>query len=307
MDIENVYSLEDLLKWKVKGVSFAVLGDPIEHSLSPIMHNAVIEEVAKEDSRFKEWQYFKFRIASFQLPEALRIFHAKKFMGLNLTAPHKEVALNHIISVDEVAKRMKAVNTLIFEKQGYRGINTDGYGLGAALGHHFNLSVLEKDIVLIGAGGAAKAIAVYALLEGCKSLWIGNRNLENLHNMVKGIGMLGQGRVNSFSIYEVPSNIPKQAIIINASTLGMKGSDPSPIDLSIFSKGSFVMDTIYMPFETNFLKEAKALKLPCANGLRMLMEQGARAFELWAKRAIPKEVMWNALLEQRSFSKGEGE
>ena len=159
-----------------------VIGHPIAHSLSPVMHNAALAELAKTNSRFAKWRYYKFDIATEDLQAALDLFYQKKFHGLNLTVPHKILAMESIEIRPEQAllRDMGAANTLVHTDKGWSGHNTDGKGLSEALlKEPLKENLKGANVILLGAGGAARAAAVQCLSPELKSLWIGNRTAAN--------------------------------------------------------------------------------------------------------------------------------
>lgn len=292
---DRVYTLEDLEKWEYEGVSLCLLGHPVEHSLSPAMHNAALEELAKEDEVFKNWRYFKFDVPGPYLAQALELCYLKHFMGINLTIPHKVEVVRLINSIDEVAKKMEAVNSLVFENTGYRGFNTDGYGLEAAIKHDLGISIKGKKIILLGAGGAAKAAAVQCLLAGCSELWIGNRTEERLDDLLKILGIMGQKKVRAFKFGTLPKGFPKTGLLINATSLGLL-EDEMPIELDYFDSSLKIYDMVYGVQRTQLICAAKSRGMKASSGLRMLVEQGARALQVWTKKKkIPINVMWEAV------------
>ncbi len=294
----KVYSLTDLSKWDFQGTSLCLLGHPVDHSLSPVMHNAALCEMAKEDPRYSNWRYFKFDIPSPYLAEALELCYLKRFFGINLTFPHKVDVIRIIKSIDEVAKKMEAVNSLIFEHTGYRGFNTDGYGLEAAIKHELGISLRGKKVILLGAGGAAKAAAVQCLLSECSELWIGNRNSDRLEDLLKALGIMGKGKVRGFKLDKVPGDLPKNGLLINATALGMHEGEESPIDLDYFDSSLKVYDMIYRSRETSLIHTARERGMKASCGLRMLVEQGARALQVWTKSSkVPIDIMWQAVLD----------
>lgn len=294
----KVYTLADLAKWDFQGTSLCLLGHPVAHSLSPAMHNAALAEMAKEDPQFANWKYFKFDIPSAHLTEALELCHLKHFKGINLTIPHKVNAVLIIPSIDEVAKKMEAVNSLTFESTGYRGFNTDGYGLEAAIKHDLGISIKGKKVILLGAGGAAKAAAVQCLLSGCSELWIGNRTTERLNDLMKVLGIMGKGIVHGFNLDNIPKNLPKTGLLINATPLGMLESDPPPINLDHFNSSLKIYDMVYSSKPTKLLRAAQERNMQSTSGLRMLVEQGARALQVWTQsKNVPIDVMWKAVLD----------
>src|ERR1051326_6698451 len=157
---DPVPSLRDLETWSRSGVSLAVLGHPIKHSISPPMHNAALAELAHGDARFASWKYFRFDIPPPDLSRALEVLHAKKFRGVNLTVPHKVLAFDRVAEVDDAARPVGAVNTLRWSERGWQGFNTDGYGLSAAVRETLQRDLVGAHVILLGAGGAARGAAV---------------------------------------------------------------------------------------------------------------------------------------------------
>ncbi len=294
--INKTYSLADLKKWDFPGTTLCLLGHPIEHALSPIMHNAALAQMAKMDPQFSDWRYFKFDIPPQNLLEALRLCYAKRFLGINLTLPHKNDVIRMISSIDEVAKKMEAVNSLIYETTGYRGFNTDGYGLEAAIKETLGISIKGKKVILLGAGGAAKAAAIQCLLAECSELWIGNRTLERLEDLLKTLGILGKGKVFGFSLGQIPKSLPKTGLLINATVLGMNENDLFPVDLNYFNPSLKIYDMVYRAGSTKFVREAQERNMKASDGLRMLVEQGARSLQVWTQKKVPIEVMWESII-----------
>lgn len=295
LDTEKTYTLNDLYNWDYNGTSLAVIGDPVDRSLSPVMFNTAFIVMSRSNESFKDWRYFKFFIQEEDLAEALKVFYRKQFLGLNLTMPHKVEAMKYIASIDEVAKRMGAVNSLVLDEHGYRGFNTDGYGLELAIKTELKTSFKNKDIIILGAGGAAKAAAVQCLLADCNSVWIGNRSEEHLAEILKTVGIMGEGRAQGFKLSKPPKNLPKTGILINATSLGMEQNDPSPISLEHFDASLRVFDMTYNPPQTRLLKMANEHGMKHSNGLSMLVGQGAKALQTWAGVSeVPIETMWNA-------------
>lgn len=292
----KVYTLADLPKWDYQGVTLCLLGHPVAHSLSPVMYNAAFAEMAKKDSQYENWRFFKFDIPSPYLAEALEWCHLKKFMGISLTIPHKVDAVRIIRSIDEVAKKMEAVNALVFEDVGYRGFNTDGYGLEAAIKYELGISIKGKKVILLGAGGAAKAAAVQCLLSGCNELWIGNRTLERLNDLMKALGIMGRGKVHGFKLDKLPKEVPKSGLLINATSVGMGEEEEVPVDLDYFDSSLKVYDVVYKMRDTRLVCAALERGMKACNGLRMLVEQGARSLQVWTRSSkAPIETMWKAV------------
>lgn len=259
-----------------------MLGHPIKHSVSPAMHNAALAELAAGDARFAGWRYFKFEIRPDDLPHALGVLHAKKFRGVNLTVPHKIIAFDRVAAVDPAAQPVGAVNTLLWTERGWRGHNTDGYGLAAAVRETLGRDLAGADIVLLGAGGAARGAAVECLQRGCASLRIANRTRENLATLLAALApVAGNIPVRGFAPSEPPRDLPADSLVINATSAGLRADDPVPIDLATLPRPAAVFDMIYNPPQTPLLRAAAALGVPQANGLAMLVHQGAKALEIW--------------------------
>jgi shikimate dehydrogenase len=279
---DPVYTLADLARWSPDGTSVAVLGHPIAHSLSPVMHNAALAALARDNPRFRDWHYVRFDVPPADLPAALDLLHQKKFHGLSLTAPHKIIAFERVARIDPAALRVGAVNTLVWTERGWRGHNTDGYGLSAAMHETLGRDLAGAHIVLLGAGGAARGAAVECLQQHCASLWIGNRTRPNLDALLAVLAPLaGKIPLRDFSSAAPSASIPRGALVINATSAGLHAGDAPPVDLCKLPRPASVFDMIYNPPETPLLTQARTLGLPRANGLAMLVHQGAKSLEIW--------------------------
>lgn len=280
---DPVLTLADLAAWQRDGTSLAVLGHPIKHSISPPMHNAALADLAANDPRFAEWRYFRFEVHPDDLPRALELLHAKRFRGVNLTVPHKVIAFGRVAAVDPAAQPVGAVNTLLWTEAGWKGHNTDGYGLAAAVRATLGLELTGQPVVLLGAGGAARGAAVECLQRGCASLWIANRTRANLDTLLGVLAPLQGGiPVHGFAPDRMPAALPTGALVINATSAGLKESDPLPIDPTALPHPAAVYDMIYNPPATPLLRAAAAAGIATANGLDMLVHQGAKALEIWS-------------------------
>lgn len=290
------YHCSDLASWDYEGSSLAVIGHPIEHSVSPQMHNAALQCMAQTQSMFADWRYVKFDIHPDDLEEALGLMHQHRFRGINLTIPHKVDALEMVAQIDEHARAMGAVNTLRYAGDiGFMGHNTDGWGMATAIDRTLGSKLEGQTIVLLGAGGAARAAAVQCIVNGCAQLWVGNRNQERLSclmDVIEPLAKSGQ-QLMRFDLNELPRDLPQRALIINATSLGLKPEDKPPLDLQQMDRACQVYDMIYH-HETTLLKSARALGMACADGLSMLVWQGVRALEIWSGAAVPAQTMMHA-------------
>jgi shikimate dehydrogenase len=341
--MDTVFTLQDLRDWNRPGTSLAVLGHPIKHSLSPAMHNAALAEMARADPRFADWRYHRFDIPPDDLPVALELLHRKRFTGVNLTVPHKILAFDRVAEIDPAARLIGAINTLHWTPAGWRGHNTDGHGLATAIRETLARELAGAPVILLGAGGAARAAAVECLRRRCASLWIANRTRANLAPLLAALRPLAaaggktpapnsksQNAANAttsaadgansdagvaaddddasaaggggdaiplhgFDPAAPPADIPAAALVINATSAGLRAGDPAPLDLACLARRpAGVFDMIYNPPQTRLLAQAAALGLPAANGLAMLVHQGARALEIWAGKPPPVEPMRRA-------------
>jgi shikimate dehydrogenase len=303
MSVSPVLTAADLKRWSRAGTSLAVLGHPIKHSISPAMHNAALAELAISDPRFGDWEYFRFEVHPDDLSRALELLHAKKFHGVNLTVPHKIIAFDRVAEIDAAARPVGAVNTLRWSERGWHGFNTDGYGLATAIRQTFGRSLSQADVILLGAGGAARGAAVECLQQGCASLHIANRTSDNLQKLLGTLRPLARGiPVSGFSPSAPPSSLPAAAIVINATSAGLSDADPLPIDLAALRRPSAVFDMIYNPAQTALLRAAAALGIPGENGLGMLVHQGAKALEIWTGIPAPQTAPTMASAAKRAMT-----
>jgi shikimate dehydrogenase len=290
-----VHTFADLEAWSAPGTGLALLGQPVAHSLSPAIHNAALAALACADARFRTWRHYKFEITPAELGQALPLLHAKGFAGINLTAPHKEPVLDHAEGADAFTRAAGAANTLVRTETGWRACNTDGGGLADALRGDLGIELRGTPVILLGAGGAARAAAVQCLRDHVASLWIGNRSPDRLNALLDHLAPLaGDVPVRGFSTGQPPAGLPADALVINATTLGLKEGDAPPLDLRQLPAPAKVYDMTYNPPVTVLLRQAADLGWPRANGLSMLVNQGARSLTLWTGRPAPVEVMNNA-------------
>lgn len=288
-------TLRDLDTWSFDGTALAVLGQPIKHSISPAMQNAALAVLAARDSRFASWRYFRFEVAPADLPEALSRLQAKHFLGLNLTVPHKVLAFDLVSSVDPTAQSIGAVNTLRRTDGGWAGHNTDGYGLATGLREDLGIELAGAHVILLGAGGAARGAAVECLDRRCASLTIANRTRENLQQLLDLLRpFAGKTPMRGFAPEKPPADLPAGAIVINATSAGLREADPAPVELGALPRPAAVYDMIYNPPRTRLLQRAAEMGIPGANGLSMLVHQGARSLALWTGAEVPVEAMQRA-------------
>lgn len=251
------------------------------------MHNAALAELARTDRRFADWKYFRFEIPPDDLPRALELLHAKKFRGVNLTVPHKIIAFDRVAEIDPAARPVGAVNTLRWTERGWHGFNTDGYGLATAVRETLGRDLAGTDVILLGAGGAARGAAVECLQRGCASLAIANRTPENLAALLAILkplaAQLRHIPLSGFAPSALPPNLPVHALVINSTSAGLRPDDSPPVELRTLPQPAAVYEMIYNPLQTPLLHAAATLGIPHANGLAMLVHQGAKALEIWSE------------------------
>jgi shikimate dehydrogenase len=295
MSSDPIYTLADLDTWSFPGTALAVLGHPIKHSISPPMHNAALAEMSRRDARFSTWKYVRFDIAPDDLPCALEKLHARNFFGLNLTVPHKIIAFDRVAALDPAARPIGAVNTLRRTSAGWHGYNTDGYGLATAVREDLGRDLAAAHVLLLGAGGAARGAAVECLQRGCASLTILNRTATTRDELVALVSAINPRiPIHGITPEDLATILPG-ALVINATSAGLKSEDPLPVDLAALPRPAGVYDMIYNPAETRFLAQARALGIPAANGLSMLVHQGVRALEIWSETSVPVDAMRHAV------------
>jgi shikimate dehydrogenase len=285
----------------------AVYGFPVGHSASPAMQNAGIAELGLD------WRYTAAEVRPEQLREAIAGAQVMHYIGINLTVPHKLLALEMVDVLDESAREWGAVNTILFEGQDdngdwralrdfdtaphqlrSHGFNTDADGITQSLREDLGMEVRGENVLLLGAGGAGHVAALKLAATGVRQLHIVNRTESKAEAIVAEI----RGR---FPAVAVSVGYPggKVDLVLNCTSLGLAKGDALPLDISLFSldNARAVYDMIYQPAETPLLAAARAAGCQTANGLGMLLHQGAKALEIWTGQTAPLKVMRAALEE----------
>ena len=287
---------DHLTKLPTNQVGLAVLGYPIKHSISPEIHTAALHVLAHSADEYSKWSYEKIEVHPHSLAKALPILADYGYRGLNLTIPHKVEVLPHLPTMDEQARIMGAVNTLCWERGGWKGYNTDGVGLSRAIEDAFKLPLGEFNVVVLGAGGAARAAVAQCIFEGCQNIALYNRTLDRARKLVSALKENGIERevclLESFTNPFAGLNEP--VVVINATALGLRPEDPSPVDLSGLDGNFHVYDMVYNPPVTQLLRNAMETGYPVANGLGMLVGQAARSLEIWSGQEVSVRAMSEA-------------
>lgn len=261
-----------------------IIGWPVEHSLSPAMHNAAFAALRLN------WAYLAFPVEPLRVAEAIRGLAAVGCAGLNVTIPHKQAVLESCSSVSDAVTAIGAANTLIPDGAGgFRADNTDAEGFQRALDEAIAEDVAGGRVLMIGAGGAARAVAYAVRLRGGRLL-VANRTPERAAAL---------GEVVPFEPDALNAAASEASLIVNASSLGM-GSDEVPENLPLegIGPGQVVNDLVYRPGGTPWLAAASARGARTVDGLGMLLHQGAAAFERWTGEIAPLDVMRAALLAE---------
>ncbi len=270
---------------------FAVLGHPIGHTLSPVMHNASMRELGFDGI------YLALDVHPDRLMEVLPAMQLMGFAGVNLTVPHKEVAFRGLDRLDESAELLGAANTVQFTESGMVGHNTDGYGFLKALDESFGKRVAGDVVFVLGCGGAGRATALMAAREGARSLVLADIDAGRVARLEAETRALAPD-VAIVTALDRSSQIELCRtcdLVVQASPVGMKREDPSLLPIEAFRAGQRVFDLIYMYPETTLLATARQAGAEIANGLGMLLHQGARAFEIWTGEEPSVPAMRKAL------------
>ena len=283
----------------------AVFGHPVKHSASPPMQNAGMAALALD------WRYLAFDVRPEDLRDAIAGAKVMKFIGLNLTVPHKLLAMNMVDALDESAERWGAVNTIRFEAKDARGawqplnsfaeapeeirsqgFNTDAAAIARSIREDLKMDLRGARVLLLGAGGAGRAAALKLAEEQVEELHLVNRTQSKAEEVAHDVRQ-------RFPAMHVSMGYPDHSIelILNATSLGLKSDDSLPLDEKAFPlrNTGAVYDMIYRPAQTRLLQKAKQEGCRVANGLGMLLHQGATALEIWSGKTAPINVMRRAL------------
>lgn len=294
----------------------AVFGCPVRHSASPAMQNAGLVALGLN------WRYLAFEVRAEDLSAALAGARAMGMVGINLTLPHKLAALDQMDLLDDSARQWGGVNTVRFEGRAVggdwgplgewadpppevrsHGFNTDAEGMAQALREDLGLKLAGARVLLLGAGGAGRMAAHKLAAENAAQLFLVNRTRDKAEALAREVR-------DRYPAVKAVSGYPPGPVelVLNATSLGLKPGEPPPLEEGEFSlrRAAAVYDMIYRPAETELLRRARAAGCRAANGLGMLLYQGAKALELWTGRAAPTAVMRRALEENVYGRTGSG-
>jgi len=271
----------------------AIIGDPIEHSLSPVIQNAAFNALNIDCI------YTSFRVNSSDIVNALTGIRALGVLGLNVTMPHKKAVIEHLDWTDEPAKFLNSVNTIHNKDGKLLGYSTDGVGALRALREN-GADPHGKKVLMLGAGGAARVIA-YSLIQEADELAILNRTVSEAKKLSE---ILKHKFDKKISVGSLSPEIIKEKsrdsdILLNTTSVGMNpNGNQSLVTLNDLRSNLTVMDIIYNPYETQLIKDAEAVGAKVIKGIEMLIYQGAAAFEIWTGQQAPIQAMRKAILER---------
>lgn len=264
-----------------------LVGDPVEHTLSPFIHNNL--------SRILDIDciYVPFRTRTKGLADAIKGAYELNIMGLNITVPHKKAVMDYLISTDEEARAIGSVNTLVRTDGGYKGYNTDMMGLYREL-MSYNISLAGRPVIVLGAGGAARAVLYMCMKYGASVIYLVNRTKDNAVRLAEYFSKFfdGSGKIIPMSMEEYMDIPSDKYIVFQATSIGLAPDYDRAVieDERFYSLVDVGIDLIYNPSETKFMKLCKASGADCHNGLRMLLYQGITAYELWHDIRISDEM-----------------
>lgn len=291
-----------------------VIGNPVEHSLSPVIHNAALA-VLQADDRLEglNYVYLPFPVKSADLSTAIAGFAAIGLQGFNVTIPHKQAIVPLLSEVSAIAQAVGAVNTVWQTAQGWHGTNTDVTGFLAPLQAH-DQDWTQVIAVILGSGGAARAVVAGCAQLKCAAIRVVGRDSQKLQQFHQSWTELGLNHLLSdsgaapdtrspanLSVHtwdELPDLLPQASLLVNSTPIGMYPQiDQSPLSAIAMTKlpgSAIVYDLIYTPSPTLFLKQAQDQRLIAIDGLEMLVQQGAAALQIWLKKSVPVDVMRQA-------------
>ena len=267
--------------------TYAVIGDPIDHSLSPNIHNAAFRHSKLDHT------YIAYKIPAGELAAGIEALKAIKIAGFNVTIPHKIEMMKFLDEMDTTCKVIGAVNTVLNENGKLKGYNTDMIGFLDPIKKK-NFTIKNSQVLLLGAGGAARAIITAMIKEKASKISIVNRTQENANKLADFAKKIG-GNVDTISIQEANKLITDYKFIINSTSIGMR-NEPSPISTENIGKNSIVYDIVYHPINTDLIKKSKENGATIIYGYEMLLSQAACSFEIWHEKEAPYDIMKKALL-----------
>jgi shikimate dehydrogenase len=270
-----------------------VIGDPIEHTLSPTIHNAAFNHLKLD------FVFLAFRVRANDLENVMRGIRGLGIHGLNVTMPHKNKVIDYLDEMDPTVKFLSSANTILNREGKLSGFNTDGVGALQALREN-GVDLSEKKVLLLGAGGAAKAIA-FSLTPEVGELIILNRATEKATKLAEELRQISNKKIVTGSLSKdvISQNMADSDLLINATSVGMHpAADQSVVSPQSLRSALTVMDIVYNPIETKLAKDAKAAGAKVISGVEMLIHQGAASFKIFTGKSAPIAVIRKAALNK---------
>ncbi len=277
----------------------SLIGNPVEHTLSPLIHNTLAEYTEKN------LIYVPFSVEADRLEAAVRGAYALHILGLNVTVPYKSAVIPYLEEVDELAKQIGAVNTLVRCEGGYKGYNTDMTGLKRAM-ESDGIYLEGESVILLGAGGAARAVAFLCAHAGAEKVWMLNRTLERADRVAEEVNsVFGRDCVTPLLLTDY-DKIPKgKYVAVQGTSVGLYPDVEAAVvtDSAFYEKVHTGYDLVYKPGDTKFMQLVRAGGGRAFNGLKMLAWQGILAYELWNDIVVTKEQAQNIIEKLREKTK----
>lgn len=268
---------------------YGLIGWPVAHSVSPAMQNAGFN-AASIDANYEK--------VAVPPEDMIKVIPEMKesFAGWNCTVPHKQHIIEFLDEIDPLAKALGSVNTVVNIDGKFKGYSTDGYGMEISLKESFGKAIKDSSILFIGAGGAARAVALHFALQGAGRIGIINRSVEKAETLATEVAELNSSVIAEADTLECLSlDLDNYEVIIQSTSLGLHAEDPAPFDATRLNSNHLVVDMIYK--ETAFLKKAQEAGCKTTDGEGMLLHQGVKAWEIWTGQEGPVEDMRKALKE----------
>ncbi|TSK08970.1 MAG: shikimate dehydrogenase [Geobacter sp.] len=269
-----------------------IIGAPVAHSLSPVMHNAAFGALGLD------WVYVPFAVPPARLGAAVAGLAAAGVAGFNVTIPHKVAIMPFLDEIDPDAELIGAVNTVLVREGRLTGYNTDGLGLVAALAGKLSFDPRGKSVLVLGAGGAARSAVVSLARAGAARVHVANRTTDAALALVGLVAERLEGTAfaaGSLDALADPAFIGSFDLVVNTTSVGMSGDSFPGLDPALLKSGACIYDMVYAPPVTPLLAQCCTFGIPCANGLGMLAAQGEAAFRIWTGVAPPEGCMELAL------------
>ena len=263
----------------------AVIGSPVTHSLSPLLHNAAFNSLGMD------WEYLALEITESELDEVLAQMRSGNLGGLSVTMPFKTRVASLVDECTSIAEKLSAVNCVVANEKGLIGHNTDGDGFLNGLIHEAQFDPKGKKVAVIGAGGAARAVIEALARSGAASIMVVNRTpakAESAADLAGEVGAVGTLK-----------DISGADLVVNATSIGMKDNQVDiPCSVDLLHSSQLVVDLIYHPLETRWISLAKQKGIDSHNGVSMLLFQAAEAFTLWTGEEAPISIMQEAITQE---------